>query len=80
MRTTIDIDSVLLKELKRLQREQRRTLGELVSELLAAALRERRATTRRKPFRLKTFRLGPARVDLDDKAALAALDGVTYRP
>lgn len=79
MRTTIDIDSVLLKELKRLQREQRRSLGELVSELLAAALKERRSATRRKPFRLKTYRLGPARVDLDDKATLSTLDGVTYR-
>lgn len=37
-RTTLDIDTPLLKELKRLQRTEKKTLGRLVSDLLAQAL------------------------------------------
>jgi hypothetical protein len=38
MRTTIDIDDRILKELKRLQRRTRRSLARLVSDLLAESL------------------------------------------
>ena len=38
MRTTIDIDPVVLAELKRRQSTERKSLGALVSELLAGAL------------------------------------------
>jgi mRNA-degrading endonuclease RelE of RelBE toxin-antitoxin system len=38
MRTTIDIDDPILKELKRLQRRERKSLGRLVSDLLAQSL------------------------------------------
>lgn len=76
MRTTIDIDAVVLRDLKRLQQEEDRTLGALVSELLAQALQSRGAATKkRRKTRFKTFSLGRALVDLDDKVAVqAALD------
>ncbi|KAB2867691.1 MAG: antitoxin, partial [Burkholderiaceae bacterium] len=38
MRTTIDIDDPILKDLKRLQRREGKSLGRLVSDLLAQAL------------------------------------------
>jgi hypothetical protein len=38
MRTTIDIDDPILQDLKRLQKKQGKSLGRLVSDLLAVAL------------------------------------------
>jgi hypothetical protein len=71
MRTTIDIDDPILKDLKRLQRREGKPLGRLVSDLLAAALaqEERRGAAEPPPFRW-TARAMRARVDLSDKDAL----------
>lgn len=78
MRTTLNIDTPVLDELKRLLKSQegkRKALGELVSELLTEALARRRAEVSEdfgfdwlaKPMK--------ARLDLDDKeAVLAELD------
>ena len=38
MRTTIDIDDPILRQLKDLQRQEGKSLGRLVSDLLASAL------------------------------------------
>lgn len=75
MRTTIDIDDAVLKELKRLQRIERKSLGRLVSDLLAESLSERRSSRPPPaPFEWTSKRMG-ARVDLTDKHALMdALD------
>ena len=74
MRTTVDIDSVVLREVKRLQKDEQRTLGAVVSELLAAALAARtKKQAPKKRFRLKTFNLGRPKLDLRDKAAIQAL-------
>lgn len=74
MRTTIDIDPVVLAELKRRQAIEGKTLGTLVSELLATALAE--PTPRdRTALNWPEAALG-ARIDIDDKNAMwAALDG-----
>jgi hypothetical protein len=75
MRTTIDIDDPILKEVKRLQRRTGHSLGRLVSDLLARSLAE----TRHEEMESRTFRwtakaMG-AKVDLGDKHALLdALD------
>lgn len=42
VRTTIDVDGPVLRELKRLARNEKKTLGALVSELLADVLARRR--------------------------------------
>ena len=42
MRTTLDIDDPVLKDLKRLQQRQGKSLGRLASDLLALALTETR--------------------------------------
>ena len=78
MRTTIDIDDPILKEVKRLQRREGKSLGRLVSDLLAQSLAQARSEARpqlpafqwvAKPMR--------ARMDLADKSAL--LDAMDER-
>jgi hypothetical protein len=74
MRTTIDIDAPVLKELKRLQKAEGKSLGKLASELLARALAERRRPKALAEFRWIARPMG-AKVDLADKEALyRALD------
>lgn len=75
MRTTVNIDDPILKELKRVQKKKGTSLGRLISDLLAQALRESRARgAKPKPAAWISRRMG-ARIDLADKEALyAALD------
>jgi hypothetical protein len=74
-RTTLDIDTPLLEELKRIQKREKKSLGALVSCLLAEALARRSRGRRiRRQFRWVSRPMG-ARVDISDKDALyAALD------
>ncbi len=72
-RTTIDIDPSVLRDLKRRQRREGKTLGRLVSELLTAAMSNDEPTSPT-PFEWTT-RPMKARVDLEDKEAVRrALD------
>lgn len=68
-RTTIDIDAPLLRELKKLQARERRSLGKIVSQLLAEAL-ARRTRTPQPPKLQWTSRPMHALVDLSDKEAV----------
>lgn len=68
-RTTVDIDASVLRELKKRQARERKTLGQLVSELLAKAMESDDETTTAKPLTWVTKDLEP-RVDLEDKDAL----------
>lgn len=71
MRTTIDLESPVLEELKRVQLEEGVSLGKLASRLLADALAFRRKKSDKTPVKLvwKSGRMG-ALVDLSDKDAL----------
>jgi hypothetical protein len=74
MRTTIDIDAAVMRELKRRQKAEGKPLGRLVSELLASAL------GRPEPQAPEDFkwiaRSMEALVDIDDKEALRrAMEG-----
>jgi len=72
-RTTIDIDAGVLRELKRRQRREGKSLGQLVSELLAFSLRQDDKPAGGLRWNAK---LMGARVDLDDKEAVRrALEG-----
>ena len=66
-RTTIDIDAAVLRELKERRRREGKTLGGLVSELLARALS---AEAREHQVLAWTSQPMGARVDLDDKEAV----------
>ena len=78
MRTTIDIDDPILKEIKRLQRRENKSLGRLVSDLLAQSLALTRTPRGAPRFDWIAKPMG-ARVDLADKDALfdAIEDGPT---
>jgi hypothetical protein len=73
-RTTIEIDAAVLRKLKERKRREGKTLGRLVSELLASALG---AEAGGGPRGLEwTSRPMGARIDLDDKEAVRrALEG-----
>lgn len=74
MRTTLDIDGPILSELKALQAREGKSLGRLVSDLLARALKEGTPAAPASPPVWKTKPMH-ARVDLADKEALhRALD------
>ena len=75
MRTTVDIDAPILRELKALQAREGKSMGRLVSDLLARSLKHDAACDHATPreWFAKPMR---ARVDLLDKEALhRALDG-----
>ena len=72
-RTTLDIDSPILQELKALQREQHGSLGKLVSQLLAEALALRKDPKKSSLSLDWVSRPMHARVDLSDKEALYAI-------
>lgn len=72
MRTTLDIEAPVLKELRELQKREGGSLGALVSRLLTAALavRAKHATTA--AFRWTSRPMGSL-VDLADKDAVYAI-------
>jgi hypothetical protein len=67
-RTTVDIDAQVLRDLKERQAREGKTLGELISELLAASLRAE-PDSLAQPFTWNTAKMR-ARVDLTDKDAV----------
>jgi hypothetical protein len=71
-RTTLDIDDPILREVRALQEKEGRSLGRIVSELLAEAL-ARRKEPAKAPRLVWTSRPMHARVDLSDKEALYAV-------
>lgn len=72
MRTTIDVDDPILREVKAIQKKEGRSMGAVVSELLADALARRR-TQRQRPAFQWTSRPMNALVDLSDKDAVYAV-------
>jgi hypothetical protein len=73
-RTTVDIDPAVMRELKRRQLREGKSLGRIVSELLAAALDQPESSE--PPSFTWTARGMGALVDLEDKEALRrALEG-----
>jgi predicted HicB family RNase H-like nuclease len=72
MRTTVNIDDPILKDLKKIQQKEGKSLGHLISDLLARALGERKSEkASAKPVRWISKTMG-ARIDLADHEALCA--------
>ncbi|HEY3082544.1 MAG TPA: hypothetical protein VGM69_21870 [Chloroflexota bacterium] len=73
-RTTVDIDAPVLREVRSIQKREGRSLGRVISQLLAEALTQRKE--HRPAARLAWIaRPMGARLDLSDKDSLyAALD------
>jgi hypothetical protein len=74
MRTTIDLDATVVKELKRRSQSAGKSMGQLASELLATSLKQPSGRPRN-PDGLTWIAkdLGPPLVDLEDKEAVRAL-------
>lgn len=68
-RTTLDIDASVLRQLKRRQQREGKTLGQLVSELLAQALVGPIPPVEARPLEWPSQDLRP-RIDLEDKDAM----------
>ena len=69
MRTTLDIDDPILRNLKQLKKIEGKSMGRLVSDLLAQALREDTGPAAGPPPVWISRPMG-ARADLSDKEAL----------
>jgi len=72
MRTTVDIDAPILKDLKRIKQKEGKSLGRLISDLLALSLGERKSTkapAKATPWISKAMGV---RIDLADREALYA--------
>jgi len=70
MRTTVDIDDPVLKDLKKLQQKEGKSLGRLISDLLAQAIGERKAAkTPRRQIQWISKDMG-ARMDVADTEAV----------
>jgi len=72
-RTTIDIDTPILRDLKRLQKREGKSLGRLVSDLLAEALARLRTESGQEPEFTWRSRPMNALVDIRDKEAVYAI-------
>lgn len=67
-RTTIDLDTRVLDELRRRSRRQGKSMGQIASEVLAVALSDPPTSTA--AFAWTSGRLGRPLVDLEDREAL----------
>jgi hypothetical protein len=72
MRTTLDIEAPILREVKALHEREGRSMGAIVSELLAEALARRRTSRARPSFRWISRDM-KSLVDLSDKEAVYAV-------
>ncbi len=74
-RTTLDLDVEVLRELRDRGRRERKSMGQLASELLtpvlAAGNDSRRAE--RRPLQWVSKHMGAPRIDLEDKEALGRM-------
>ncbi len=71
----MNLDASVLRELKRRARDEGKSLGDVISELVAPVLSRGMEPQRPARLRWKTARMGPAKMDLEDKEAVReALD------
>ncbi len=74
MRTTVDIELPILKELKSFSKQHHFSLGKAVSSLLAEALSAHKAKKKSPPkFQWYSRNMGPAKIDILDKDALYSI-------
>lgn len=71
-RTTLNLDPSVMQELRRRSKRERKSIGELASQLLARGLREDREP-QSQSFSWVSRDLGKPAVDLEDKEALNTL-------
>ena len=67
-RTTVDLDPSVLRDLKRRAKDEGKSLGDVISEILAPVLKG--STRRPSTIRWRAAPMGPPKVDLEDKEAV----------
>ncbi len=72
MRTTVDIDDPILKDLKKIQQSEGKSLGRLISDLLAHAISARKSSKTSATAARWISKNMDARVDLSDREAIYA--------
>lgn len=66
----MNLDASVLRALKRRAAEEGKSLGDVISEIVAPALASNRRTIRSSRLRWRTAHMGPSKVDLEDKEAV----------
>jgi hypothetical protein len=81
MRTTLTIEPDVAIELERLRKSREVSLKDIINELLRRGLRDINAQKQRKPFRTRTFKMGPSLIGPLDNIAevLALVEGEDYK-
>ena len=69
-RTTVNLDASVLRELKRRAKEEGKSLGDVISEIVGPALATSSSRAGSARFTWRTARMGPPKVDLEDKEAV----------
>ena len=69
-RTTLNLDASVLREVKRRAKDQGKSVGDVISEIVGPALAQRNRRAGHPELRWRTARMGPAKVDLEDKEAV----------
>ncbi len=66
----MNLDASVLREVKRRARDQGKSLGDVISEIVGPALAQRNRIGVHPEFRWRAARMGPAKIDLEDKEAV----------
>jgi hypothetical protein len=75
-RTTLNLDPSVLREAKRRAKNEGKSIGAVISEIVSPVLAGTKSPRRHPELHWITARMGPAKVDLEDKEAVRqALDG-----
>ena len=69
-RTTLNLDASVLREAKRRAKDEGKSLGDVISEIVGPALAKTQGRGGRPTLHWGTARMGPAKVDLEDKEAV----------
>ena len=80
MRTTVDIDDPIIKDLKKIGQKEGKSLGRLISDLLAESLGRRKMRKDQEQPRQWIAKNMGARLDLADREALCEAMDSEYQP
>jgi plasmid stability protein len=69
-RTTVNLDASVLRDLKRRAKDEGKSLGDVISQILAATLTKGSRTPTPSAIRWHAAPMGPPKVDLEDKEAV----------
>lgn len=69
-RTTLNLDASVLREVKRRAKDQGKSVGDVISEIVGPALAQKDRKRSHPELRWRTARMGPAKIDLEDKEAV----------